>query len=140
MNEIFTGSNLLFKVSFFDLIAATINAALDISADKMEEMRDEYWRVGITFKALKDLQADFPDEELIDQIQGYIRDSNLRTNLITDFDTRASVRKKQLEIDELKKTVSELRLENDKMNQKLKKTAEERDRYKKKFTQNSEER
>jgi len=135
MTEIFSGSNLLFKVNFFDLIAATINAALDISVDKMEEMRDEYYKVGITFKALKDLQADFPDEELVDQIQGYIRDSNLRTNLILDFDTRASVRKKQMEIDELKKNMSELRQDHEKMKQKLMKTMEERDRYKKNLPQ-----
>jgi len=132
MTEIFTGSNLLLKVNFFDLIVATINAALEISTDKMEEMRDEYYQIGITYKALKDLQADFPDEELVDQIQGYIRDSNLRTNLILDFDTRASVRRKQIEIEELKKNLSELRQDHEKMKQKLITVLEERDKYKKK--------
>jgi len=131
MTEIFTGPNLLLKVNFFDLIAATINAALDISVDKMEEMRDEYHKVGINYKALKDLQADFPDEELVEQLQNYIRDANLKTILILDFDTRASVRKKQMEIDELKKALNEVRGDNEKMILKLKKAMDDRSRGKK---------
>jgi len=94
INEIFSGDNLLLKTNFFELILATINAAMDFGMEKMEEMRDEYYKYGMTFKALKDLQADFPDEELVDQVQAYIRDSNLKTNLILDFDTRSTVKKK----------------------------------------------
>eukprot|EP01125_Pyxidicula_operculata_P010175 TRINITY_DN3353_c0_g3_i2.p1 TRINITY_DN3353_c0_g3~~TRINITY_DN3353_c0_g3_i2.p1 ORF type:complete len:1287 (+),score=348.80 TRINITY_DN3353_c0_g3_i2:69-3929(+) len=114
-DEVFNGEHLLFKAGMFEMMTASIVAARHISEEKMEEVRDEYYRYGFTFKRVKDLQTDFPDEDVIVHSQRYILESKLRGNFVLELDARAVVRKIQQELDECRAQLLQAQRENEKL-------------------------
>lgn len=107
LSEISQGTNLIFKTSFLEFLNVTLNKSPTMN--DREILRTKYYKAGITYKFFQDLLKDFPDDELVEQVNIYLKISNLDGEVMS---TKEQLNQLQMDANQLGLENSCLNAEN----------------------------